>query len=344
MPGLDTTTTNNDLGSSSGANSGDIGSGGTTVNPNGGTVVNPGSAAGNNNYQYEIVGLLNGVGSAYLASNSSNIACNSSVAVMNRNSAFAAMNTSTANLSNCATYVSQFGFMAVGTSRMTTQMSVSSLSTFNFYSKYSSSLYANTSMSVFPLAFGFGAYGNSSIGTVEVESMTSYWSTDGPIPTHFVSRDNSFVENKTDAMSARITPVQNTTSQGLSGPIVEGRSLKFMWSQIWRFPNGTGIINPATVTSVFSTNAAASYRFVPFSQSLDYGNIVIHTGGSIGNPFTSAGEDTVRGLLTLLATGRNNYTYVKPPTFMFQPEDKSGVRYQGGLTGSYSMSSLFGFL
>lgn len=343
MPGLDTTTTNNQSGSSPGEN--DLGSGGTTVGSGGNTTINPGSAAGNNNYQYEIIGLLGGIGWAYLAINGSNLACESSVAVMNRNAAFTALNTSTANFSNCATYVSQYGFSAIGTSRVSTQMSVASLSAFNFYTRHSSSLSVDASISVFPLAYGFAAYGNSSLSTLEIESMTAFWSTDSnsPIPTHFVSTQNSFLENRTDSMSARILPPQSTTSQGLSGPIVEGRNIKFLWSQIWREPSGTGLVN-SNVSSVFTPNTKASYRYVPFSQSLDYGNIVIHTGGTIANPFTSAGDDTVRGLLTLLATGRNCYTYVKPPTFMYQPEDKSGVRYDGGLTGPYSMAALLGFL
>lgn len=343
MPGLDTTTTNNDSGSSPGEN--DLGSGGTTVGSGGNTTINPGSAAGNNNYQYEIIGLMGGIGWAYLANNGSNLACNSSVAVMNRNAAFSALNTSTANFSNCATYVSQYGFAAIGTSRVTTQMSVASLSGFNFYTRHSSSLYADTSMSVFPLAYGFAAYGNSSLSTIEIESMTSFWSTDqnAPIPTHFVSTQNSFLENKTDSMSARILPTQSTTSQGLSGPIVEGRNIKFLWSQIWRDPQlGTGLVNP-TPSSVFTPNTKASYRYVPFSQSLDYGNIV-DNNNSITNNFTVLPTDTVRGLITLLATGRNCYTNVKPPTFMYQPEDKSGVRYEGGLTGPYSMAALLGFL
>lgn len=341
MPQIDTTSTDNDLGTSTGFGSGDVGSGGTTVNSNGTVTINPGSAAGNSDYEYEIVGLLNGVGSAYIANNNSNLACNSSVAVLNRNSAFAAMNSSSANLSNCANYVSQFGYMAFGTSKLSTQMCVSSIATYNFYAKYSSSVYTNTSMSVFPLNTGQAAFGNSSIGNVELESMTAFWGNntinDGPVPTHFLSTHNSYIENRADPMSARIRVVGSSQQPALSGAIVEARNIKFLWSQIFiSFPT-------IFTSSIFSSNARASYRYVPFSQSLDYGNIV-NNGGSITVNFSSAGEDTIRGLISLLATGRNCYTSVKPPAFMYPPEDKSGVRYEGGLTGPYTMSQLLGYL
>lgn len=356
MPVIDTTTTNNDLGSSSGSSGGDVGSGGTTINSNGSTTINSGSAAGNNNYLYEIVGLHTGIGGAYLATNSSNLSCNSSVAVMNRNSAFICSNTSTANLSNCASYVAQSGFKAIGTSRLFAQMSMSSMATYNYIANTSSSINTNTSMSVFPLNIGQAAYGSSSIANVEYESMTSYWGNnsggagDGPVPTHFLSTNNSYIENRCNPLSQKISvvrtfvpgpPTSSYIQPGLSGPIVEGRNLKFLWSQIYN-PNGGPGLNLLSPNNIFFSQAKASYRFVPFSQSLDYGNIVSFS--TIQANFISAGEDTTRGLISLLAMGRNCYTQVKPPAEMYLPEDKSGNRYSNGLTGPYTMSDLLGNL
>lgn len=338
MPDIDTTTTGNDLGSSSGSNSGDIGSGGSSQNDNGSTTINQGTATGTG-YQYEIIAPFSGVGHAYMALNNSSIACNSSIAVFNRNGAFSSLSSSSASLSNCASYIAQYGFLSTATSRITLNMSVSSLAAYNYYARFSSSISASTSMSVFPLLYGTYASHTSSIGLNEFESMTSFWTTIGNIPTHFYSSKNSFVENSTVSFTSKTT---NTSSPGLSGALLNPKNISFLWSQIWRNPNGSGIGNSPPPTSIFSDQSVtnASYRYVPFTHSLDYPNIVNNTG----TVFTNAGDDTIRGLISLLAFGRNCYTSVKPPAFMFPPEDRSGTRLEGGLTGAYTMSNLLGSL
>lgn len=342
MPGLDTTTTGNDAGSGSGQQDTDIGSGGTTTVGGGNTVVSSGSGAGST-YQFEIISMHGGAGNAYLASNNSTISCNSSVALMNRNNAFSCISQSSGNFSNCCNYVAQIGFNAQGTSRLSTYMCCSSLSTYNYNARASSSLSASVSTSVFPIEVGTRASQTSSISLFEFESMTSFWATNNngaPIPTHFVSEKNSFIENSSRELTTKtITPIN-----GLSGPVLNGKPISFMWSQIWVDPiTGLSISNSPPPSSLFSSPQAASYRYVPFTHSLDYSNIVSAAGdGTILNSSVSA--DTTRGLISLLAFGRNCYTSVKPPAYMFPPEDRSGVVGIGGLTGTYTLSNLLGAL
>lgn len=341
MPGVDTTTTGNNAGPGSGQQNIDIGGGGTTT-VGGNTVVSPGSGAGST-YQFEIISMHGGVGHAYLAQSNSNIACNSSVALMNRNAAFSCISTSSGNFSNCCTYVAQVGFNAQATSRLTAYMCCSSLSTYNYNARATSSMSANVSASVFPILVGTIATRASSIGLVDFESSTSFWTTIGPIPTHFVSENNSYIENSSVQLSTK-TETTDSSLNGLSGPLRNGKNISFLWSQIWVDPvTGSSISNSPPPSSIFSASQNASYRYVPFTHSLDYPNIV-NNNGSISNNFSGAGDDTIRGLISLLAFGRNCYTSVKPPAFMFPPEDRSGTTAGGGLTGPYTMANLIGSL
>ena len=333
MPtGLGTATTGNNGSSSSGQPgdvSGDIGNGGSSSS--GGTVVIAGGDAPST-YGYDIISLYGGAGSAYVAMNNSNMNCNSSVAVFNRNNAFAAINTSAANFSNCCAYAAHQGFNANHTSKLAGYMCVASICAWNYRSVAASSLYANLCASVFPVVYGVYASNNSSFISVEHQTMTAFWdSLSTIVPTHYRSSQNSFVTNSNLALSSKI-------SAGLSGPVLSGQQVGFVWSQLWRNPTtGSGFpvisdIGLNNFTPFTTITTGASYRYVPFNHCLDYVNAVGPNGMA-----NDQGNISLRDTFTLLSQGRNCYVSVKPPSGMFKPEDGSGSTGAGVYNGSYSV-------
>lgn len=336
MPLNSTTGTGDPTGPSTGQPGGDPSNpdvgGGSPVTGPGSTVTIPVGDTPTS-YQYDIVSLYGGVGTAYLAMNNSSMSCNSSVAVFNRNTAFAAMGTAVANYSNCCSYAANQGFLSANTSRVSVALCVASISAYNYKVNSSSSMYANLCASVFPALFGTHVSSTSTFSSNEFESMTNFWSTTGPVPVHFSSSQNSFCTNSSIAMSSK-------TSAGLSGPVVNGKQVSFLWSQIWRNTNGTGIQNASVPGNIFYANPLASYRYVPFQHSVDYSNITTNGAGTI-----ATGNDvSTRGIIQVLAMGRNCYTSVKPSDYLYPPEDNSGTVGVGGLTGPFSVSDLLSAL
>ena len=336
MPGLDTTN-----GADSGGGSppevgdgivGDNGNNGDVItSPGGGEVISGGDTPAS--YQYEIISLYGGVGTAYLAMNNSSMSCNSSVAVFNRNNAFAAMSTSAANYSNCCSYAANQGFLSANTSRISAALCVASISAYNYRVNSSSSMYVNLCASVFPALFGTHVSSTSTFSSNEFESMTAFWSTTGPVPVHFSSSQNSFCTNSSIALSTK-------TTAGLSGPLMNGKQVSFLWSQIYRdAATGLGIGNEL-FDNIFYAKPLASYRYVPFQHSTDYSNIATAGMGVILN----GGDVSSRGIVQVVAMGRNCYTSVKPPAYLYPPEDKSGKIGIGGLTGAFSVSDLLSAL
>lgn len=337
MPGVDTTNGADSGGGQppevGGGADGVIGNDGDVItSPGGGEVITGGDTPAS--YQYEIISLYGGVGTAYLAMNNSSMSCNSSVAVFNRNNAFAAMSTSTANYSNCCSYAANQGFFSANTSRISAALCVASLSAYNYRVNSSSSMYVNLCASVFPALFGTHVSSTSTFSSNEFESMTAFWSTTGPVPVHFSSSQNSFCTNSSIALSTK-------TTAGLSGPLMNGKQVSFLWSQIYRnAANGEGLQNLNTPNNIFYSNPLASYRYVPFQHSTDYSNIATAGVGVIAN-----GTDvSSRGIVQLLAMGRNCYTSVKPSDYLYPPEDNSGKIGVGGLTGAFSVSDLLSAL
>jgi len=336
MPGVVNTTGSNDAGAAGGQPGNpdpDVGSGsGTTTTGGGTTVISGGDTP--SSYQYDIISLYGGVGSAYLSMNNSSMSCNSSVAVFNRNNAFAALSTSTANYSNCCSYAANQGFIAANTSRIAASLCVASISAYNFKVNSSSSMYANLCASVFPSLFGIHASSTSTFSSNEMESMTFFWSTTGPVPVHFSSSQNSYCTNSSTAMSTK-------TSAGLSGPLMNGKQVSFLWSQIYRdTTTGNGIQNTPIPGNIFYANPKASYRYVPFQHSTDYSNI---TGSGLSS-ITDTTAISTTGIIQVIAMGRNCYTSVKPPDYLYPPEDNSGKVGVGGLTGAFSVSDLLSAL
>ena len=337
MPGLDTTN-----GADSGGGSppevgdgivGDNGNNGDVItSPGGGEVISGGDTPAS--YQYEIISLYGGVGTAYLAMNNSSMSCNSSVAVFNRNNAFAAMSTSAANYSNCCSYAANQGFLSANTSRISAALCVASISAYNYRVNSSSSMYVNLCASVFPALFGTHVSSTSTFSSNEFESMTAFWSTTGPVPVHFSSSQNSFCTNSSIALSTK-------TTAGLSGPLMNGKQVSFLWSQIWKNrENDLGIKQTELFDNIFYAKPLASYRYVPFQHSTDYSNIATSGMGIIEN----GGDVSSRGIVQVVAMGRNCYTSVKPPAYLYPPEDKSGKIGIGGLTGAFSVSDLLSAL
>ena len=338
MPGGIDTTNGADSGGGQppevgGGADGVIGNDGDVItSPGGGEVISGGDTPAS--YQYEIISLYGGVGTAYLAMNNSSMSCNSSVAVFNRNNAFAAMSTSTANYSNCCSYAANQGFLSANTSRISAALCVASLSAYNYRVNSSSSMYVNLCASVFPALFGTHVSSTSTFSSNEFESMTAFWSTTGPVPVHFSSSQNSFCTNSSIALSTK-------TTAGLSGPLMNGKQESFLWSQIYRnAANGDGLQNSNTPNNIFYSTPSASYRYVPFQHSTDYSNIATSGMGIIVN----STDISSRGIVQLLAMGRNCYTSVKPSDYLYPPEDNSGKTGAGGLTGAFSVSDLLSAL
>lgn len=334
MPtGLGTATTGNNGGSSPGDSSGgDIGSSGAAEG--GGTIIIEQGSASSSGYQYDIVSILGGNGNAYLAFNNSNISCNSSVAVFNRNNSFSAYKTSVGNFSNCCSFAAGKGFVAWDTSTAYTTVCVSSLAEYNYISYGSSSMYASISASVFPLKYGVYASHASSFIANEFETMTRNDDSLMPTPMHFRSGQNSYCANSSVALTSK-------TSVGLSGPVLSGKNVSFVWSEIWRDPvTGVGFSTGPSTSNPYNSTAPASYRYVPFAHSLDYGNIVNPTTGVFGTD----NSVTDRDIITIYSQGRNCYTSVKPPAHMFKPEDLSGNTGTGFMTGTYTASALLSSL
>ena len=311
---------------------GDNGNNGDVItSPGGGEVITGGDTPAS--YQYEIISLYGGVGTAYLAMNNSSMSCNSSVAVFNRNNAFAAMSTSAANYSNCCSYAANQGFLSANTSRISAALCVASISAYNYRVNSSSSMYVNLCASVFPALFGTHVSSTSTFSSNEFESMTAFWSTTGPVPVHFSSSQNSFCTNSSIALSTK-------TTAGLSGPLMTGKQVSFLWSQIWKERNEDSGIAPGAGDNIFYAKPLASYRYVPFQHSTDYSNIATAGTGVILN-----GTDvSSRGIVQVVAMGRNCYTSVKPPAHLYPPEDRSGTIGIGGLTGAFSVSDLLSAL
>ena len=297
----------------------DIGSGGASISQ-GTVVVTPGVAP--TNYQYDVLSLGDGAGNAYIAYNNSNMTCHSSVGVFNRNATFSSAYNSTAQAANCVAHAAQTGFNATQTSSIQIGNSVSALCASNYNANASSSINARYSASVFPVKYGVNVSNNSAWYSSEFETMTSFWSLDvGAVPTHFRSSDNSYCQNNSTVFTTKAT-------QGLSGPVLTPQPLSFIWSQIAT----SGIVT--TTNSNIAANPSASYRYVPFSHSVDYSNVV---GGT---DVTNTTVLSSTGLLALIAKGRAGYASVKPPAYLYQPEDGSGKTGAGGITGNYSVGDL----
>jgi hypothetical protein len=322
MPGVTSTTTNPDASQQGN----DIGSGGGTSTGGGTIVIAAGSPP--NTYQYDVVSIADFTGHAYISFVGSVISCHSSVAVFNRNAAFSAASNSTGKMSNCVSYAAQAGFNSTNTSSLGIQNCVSSLAASNYNASASSSIDAAYSASVFPVLYGVNVNQNSSWNCTEFETMTSVWSTANfaPVPTHFKSSQNSYCENTSYSLSSK-----NTT--GVTGAIIDTKPISFIWSQIWRDPGtGLGYSNTTTNYNILAT-LSASYRYVPLSHCVDYSNIIQGT-------VTDTSQLSSTGLLSVIAKGRAGYASVKPPSWLFPPEDNSGKVGAAGITGSFSISDL----
>lgn len=316
-------------------NGSDVGNG--SQSGGGTTVITPGGGP-TTGYIYDIVSLYGGNGSAYVAMNNSNISCNSSVALFNRNNSFATVNTSAGSFSNCCSYGANKGFIAYDSSKVAVQLCIATLSAYNYSSIASSSMYVNSSASVFPFLFGTYVSNTSSFISNEYETMTSFMAENSPVPTHYRSGQNSYCTNSNVALSTK-------TSAGLSGPVINPRHVSFVWSQIWRNPstnNGFTIQTGAGAVSVFDALANASYRYVPFTHCTDYYQLPFSSQGG-GQNFNGANIDTAAFVL-LYSQGRNCYTAVKPPWYMFTPEDASGRTGVTNLQGVYTVTQLIGSL
>jgi hypothetical protein len=276
-------------------------------------------------YDYQIVGQNAAIGGSYVALQNSNLTANGSVAVFSRLCSYLIANTSSANLNACAAYVGNFGFAASKTSSIDVISSVSSIHKFNYYAGSGSAISTKYSQSIFPLDFSQYAAFNGSITNVEFETATRWWDDDsGSNATHFGSVASSYVQNSSTQLSTF------TTSSGLSGGLVGTQPLRFIWSEVF---------SPANASQ--STNLGAggysSYNYVPFAHSADYSNIV---GSGFSNPNPSM-TNLLPPLFGIIAY-RNNYQSVKPPAYMFQPEDKSGTLSEAATpyTTSYSLATL----
>lgn len=322
MPTIDTTTSENNNITTGGGT--DIGDGGSSSG-GGTTVITQGTPPAS--YQYDVLSLSDASGNAYVSYNGSNMTCHSSVGVFNRNGTFTSAYNSAIQTANCVAHASQTGFNAIQTSSMQIGNCVSALCASNYNANASSSMTSRYSASIFPVRYGVNISNNSAWYSSEFESMTSFWATDSEaVPTHFRSFENSYCQNNSSVLTSK-------ASVGLSGPVLDPKPLSFMWSQIWRDSDGIGF---DTDTAKFNIAATpnASYRYVPFSHAIDYSNVV--GGDSVTNTSTLSST----GLLALIAKGRAGYASVKPPPYLFSPEDGSGKIGPGGITGNYSVNAL----
>ena len=286
------------------------------------TSVNQGSFT-STSYQYDIVTTQALAGHAYLAWNSSSMRCNSSVAVFSRNNAFSTIKDSASDINSCAALIAQRGMAALYSSSSIIRGSASTQCDTSYLCANSSSMNAQRSISVFPLRFAVDVNHNSSFMPVDFESSTFNFNSMNvfPTPTHFRSINNSYCDNISYSLSGKTLP------SGFSGQRVDSKPLSFLWSQISTSVTGTAAAN------ILGT-PAASYRFVPFSHSIDYSNIVT-------SAVTQTSTLSPTGLLSILSKGRDCYASVKPPTFMYKPEDGSGnTGVASGLTGDFSVFDL----
>jgi hypothetical protein len=175
----------------------------------------------------------------------------------------------------------------------------------------------------------------SSWDSSEFETMTFFWSTTSPIPTHYRCSSKSFCNNS----SIELTKKQ---SAGLSGPKLDARNISFIWSQIYRDAStGSGFRNENAGRTIFEgSNTRSSYRFVPLNHSIDYSNV---TSAGAGN-LTDDASISRAGLFAMMAFGRDGYRSVKPPQYLFAPEDGSAIVDSPGLTAAFSASALINAL
>jgi hypothetical protein len=130
---------------------------------------------------------------------------------------------------------------------------------------------------------------------------------------------------------------------GLSGPKLDARNISFIWSQIYRDNvTGAGFAGENLGRTIFDTgsNIKASYRFVPLNHSIDYSNATSAGAGDISDAATISRT----GLFAMMAFGRDGYRSVKPPAYLFSPEDGSAFTGAGGLTAIFSASALINAL
>jgi len=313
----------------------------TTTIPNGFptevTSVSPGSF-NYSSYQYDIVSSQMSTGRAYHAVSSSSMKCNSCVAVFNRVNGFATAQNSSAQIYGCAVLISVNAYTAAYTSSNIVRNSVASWSESSFYAQNSSSLVIQKSASVFPIRFGVNIAWNSTCTLQDYESMTMNFNSTNlyPTPTHFRSMYNSSVDNASYSLSSK------GISAGTSGPFVNSRSINLLWSQVVNPASAFAGAFGGTAAANILGNPSASYRYVPFSHSLDYSNIFVN---SVSPPAVGTSSPiSTTGLLSLLARGRDCYVSVKPPASMFKPEDLSGNTWTTGLTGDYSIFDLINSL
>jgi hypothetical protein len=277
-------------------------------------------------YEYDIISLQSGVGSAFVAQDGSSLICNSSVAVFNRNNAFTAVNSSEAVLTNCCSYCANQGFVSWLGSSVNGAFCVASISANNYWVNGSSSMNLRQCASVFPVKNGINAVGSSSFTCTQMETMTAAWgavseSTQIPVPAHFNSRQNSFTTNSSISLSTR----QNA---GLSGSVVSENQIGFIWSQIYSV-NGGYATNPGT--DIFADSFGASYRFVPRNHSTDY-NSIFSNGTTVSLDASS--------LIAILSQSRQSYVSVKPPNWLYPPEDGSGNTGFGAAVTNLSLSKI----
>lgn len=312
-------TTNPDI-TQTGGGGGDGSGGGEPVEGGGTTTTTPGSPP--STYSYDIISTSTALGSGFICSDNSNLECNNSISIFSRVNAFLATNTSSSRFTGCACHGGNYGFVAVNTSSQEISHCVSALHTSNYLTVNNSTQNVFFSAGVFPVLYNVQARNNSTFSPIEFESMTRtlYFTDENSVPTHFGSFNGSRVSNFSDALSSK-------TSAGLSGDLITKQNLTFLWSEISK------TISQPINTNNIGASSMASYRYVPRAHCIEYSNVV---GG------TDVLQNTVlspTGLLALVAY-RDNYTSVKPPQYMFQPEDNTGKRGAGGLTGNYSISAL----
>ena len=294
------------------------GGGGVPVEVGGTTIITQGSPP--STYSYDIISTSTALGSGFICSDNSNLECNNSISIFSRVNAFLATNTSSSRFTGCACHGGNYGFVAVNTSSQEISHCVSALHTSNYLTVNNSTQNVFFSAGVFPVLYNVQARNNSTFSPIEFESMTRtlYFTDENSVPTHFGSFNGSRVSNFSDALSSK-------TSAGLSGDLITKQNLTFLWSEISKTISQTN-------TNI-GAPSMASYRYVPRAHCIEYSNVV---GG------TDVLQNTVlspTGLLALVAY-RDNYTSVKPPLYMFQPEDNTGKRGAGGLTGNYAISAL----
>jgi hypothetical protein len=149
-------------------------------------------------------------------------------------------------------------------------------------------------------------------------------STQIPVPVHFNSRQNSFCTNSTIALSSR----QNA---GLSGSVVSENQIGFIWSQIYSISGGYATPSGSNIFQ----DSSASYRFVPRNHSTDY--------NALFSASTSVSLDG-SAVAALLSQSRQCYVSVKPPGWLYPPEDGSGNTSIGNPVTSFSLASVLGSL